>query len=139
MATAFTVDIQIDPETLEVERATCSFPFGKMDSEEARRDRKMLKWIEVENYPEGRFELLSVRHDGERWIATGSFTMHGMAREIEVPFSIHKEGETVIIDGESEFDTTEWGLDKIRLFIFTVKPTVQPFFHLEGTLAAVES
>jgi polyisoprenoid-binding protein YceI len=139
MATAFTVDIQIDPETLEVKQATCSFPFEKMDSEEAKRDTKMCKWMEVDHYPEGRFKLSSVRREGDQWIATGSFMMHGLSREIDVPFSIHKEGETVIIDGESEFDTTDWGLDKIRLFIFTVKPTVRPFFHLEGTLAAAES
>lgn len=139
MASSFSVDIEIDPETLEVKQATCSFPFDKMDSKKAKRDRKMRKWMEAEQYPEGRFELTSVRPDGERWIATGSFTMHGMAREIEVPFSIRREGEAVIIDGESEFDTTDWGLDKIRLFIFTVKPTVQPFFHLEGTLATANS
>ena len=37
-------------------------------------------------------------------------------------------------DGNTTFDYTNWDLEIVRIFFFSVKPVVKPHFHLEGTL-----
>lgn len=133
MAQQFEARVDLDPETLEVREAVCSFHFADLDSEEAKRDQKMLRWMESEAYPDGAFTLKEVRRNGDQWVGTGTFTMHGQSREIEVPFTVERDGDKVILDGQAEMDTREWGLPKIRLFIFTVQTVIRPHFHLEGT------
>jgi len=138
VAQKFDCNIQISPETLEVHEASCTFQFADLDSKKSSRDKKMRKWIGTEDYPNASFKLLSVKEadsDGEQ-LATGEFTMHGITKTIEIPFTVHREGQKVILDGHTEFDYRDWDLEIIRLLIFTVKPTVKPYFHLEGTLSA---
>jgi polyisoprenoid-binding protein YceI len=136
-ATTFQTDLQINPQTLEVTKAVCRFKFADIDSEKEKRDKKMRGWMNIEHYPEATFTLTSVKASdvaGEH-IGVGQFTMHGVSREIEIPFTINREGKTIVLDGATEFDYTEWSLPVVRLLFFSVKPTLKPHFHLEGTLS----
>ena len=55
-----------------------------------------------------------------------------MSKEIEVPFSVKREGNSVVLDGTAEFDYMEWDLKMVRLFISTVNPELKIRFHLVG-------
>tara|TARA_B110000285_G_scaffold77816_1_gene89627 strand:+ start:2931 stop:3494 length:564 start_codon:yes stop_codon:yes gene_type:complete len=135
-AKEFEVDIQINPQTLDLQAATCSFSFESLDSEKPKRDKNMRDWINTTHYPKAQFELTNVRQneiDGTL-VGVGQFSMHGVSREIEVPFTIRREGKKIILDGQAELDTTQWDLEIIRIFFFSVKPIIQPHFHLQGTL-----
>jgi hypothetical protein len=84
--------------------------------------------------PKASFELTeTVLREGQT-IGKGTFSMHGTSREIEIPFVVSKNGDKVILDGETEFDYTDWDLEIVRLLFFTVKPSLKPHFHLEGTI-----
>ena len=135
-AKEFAVDLQINPQTLELQKATCTFGFDSLDSKKPKRDKKMRGWINTTHYPKATFELTKVRQgetDGTQ-IGVGQFTMHGVSREIEIPFTIRRDGKVIILDGQAELNTTEWDLKIIRMFFFSVKPVIKPHFHLEGTL-----
>ena len=134
-AKQFDCDITIDPASLEVTSATCSFAFADLDSGKPKRDKKMRDWMDIEAHPVARFELSDVRMEDGQSIAAGKFTMHGTSREIEVPFTVQRDGDRIVLDGHSEFSYEDWDLKIIRMFIFSVNPDLKPRFHLEGTLS----
>jgi polyisoprenoid-binding protein YceI len=135
VATKYEHDIDIDPSSLEVRKAVFSFSFADLDSNSGKRDSKMLRWIDADAYPTARFELKEVVKNGERTIGKGSFLMHGVSRDIEIPFSVKREGKKVVLDGAVSFDYEDWGLEIIKLLIFKVNPSVTPRFHLVGEIA----
>ncbi len=135
-ARAFACDIELEPESLTAQKAYISFSFADLDSGKEKRDEKMLKWMDVDKHPDAQFELMEVlERDGEL-IGLGTFSMHGISREIEVPFSIRRDGERITIDGTADFDYTDWNLKIVRLLIFSVNPELRVHFHLEGELQA---
>jgi polyisoprenoid-binding protein YceI len=136
VAQDYTYDIEINPETLEVEKARCSFKFADLDSGKSSRDSKMCKWMNIEKYPEATFELTEQLPDNveDARVAKGTFTMHGMTRPITIAYTVHRENGQVILDGHSEFDHGDWGLEQVRLFFFSVDTLLKPHFHLVGTL-----
>jgi len=137
VAKDFDCSVDVNPDTLTVLSARCSFKFDALDSEETKRDRKMGEWMDSETYPTAEFVLTEVQpgeNPGEQ-IASGTFTMHGQTHPIQVPFTVTRESDQILIDGTATLDYREWGLKKIRMFVLTVDPEVEPYFHLEGTLA----
>jgi len=45
-------------------------------------------FFDVEKFPEIKFECARVRKDGERMVALGKFTMHGVTRALRLPFTL---------------------------------------------------
>lgn len=127
-------DIQIDPDTLAVSSARFSFKLKDLDSEHEKRDKKMHSWIESDIFPDIIFEMNSVSVVDGKNMATGSLSIHGVSKSVNVPFDVSKSGGTITIEGSANFSYEDWGLDIIRLFIFTVNPELNVKFHMEGTL-----
>ncbi|MFT4902239.1 MAG: polyisoprenoid-binding protein YceI [Lentimonas sp.] len=134
--TDYQADIEIDPTTLRVLKANLDFNFNALDSRIKKRDSKMCNWMEIENHPSAHFEMTAVEPQAStgEFIATGTLRMHGRSRPIQIPFTITREGEKIRLAGQTEINYMNWGLEKIRMFIFSVKPLIQPYFKLEGTL-----
>ncbi len=136
VATDYAYDITIDPQTLAIQSASCSFEFSDLDSGEKSRDKKMCDWMDIEKYPSASFKMTDVQPpnaDGQQ-VATGDFTMHGVTIPVTIPVTVTKHGDTIIIEGETELDHRNWGLKKVRLWFFSVDPVLKPHFHLEGSL-----
>jgi polyisoprenoid-binding protein YceI len=132
--TDYEYDIEIDPESLTVSRAVFEFNFANLDSKEEKRDKKMKDWMDIAVHPSARFEMKNVIMRDGATIGSGTFFMHGVSREIEVPFSVKRDGDSVVMDGTAEFDYMDWDLKKVRLFIFSVNPELKIRFHLVGEL-----
>jgi len=126
-------DIQIDPETLAVSNASFSFKLSDLDSEHKKRDKKMHTWIESAKIPEIVFKLSEVSVVEGQSIGKGTLSMHGIFKEIEIPFAVTKEGKNILLDGNANFSYEDWGLAIIKLFLFRVRPELKVKFHLEGT------
>ena len=136
VVTDYECDIRLDPESLDAQKVKFSFKFTDMDSDEPSRDKKMQGWMDVDVHPSAQFELTQVIDRDGMKVGLGTFYMHGVTRDIEVPFSINRDGGTIIIDGTAEFDYMNWDLKKVRLLIFSVKPELKVHFHLEGVLGS---
>jgi polyisoprenoid-binding protein YceI len=136
VATDYQYDIEIDPETLQVKKANCSFKFRDLDSGKSSRDKKMRKWINVEKYPTAKFEMQSQLPDNEagEHVAAGVFTMHGTSLPMNIAYSVEKVGDQIILKGHTVMDHENWGLEQVKLFIFSVDTVLKPEFHLIGTL-----
>ena len=135
VAQDYEYDIQIDPASLAVSNAVFSFNFSDLDSNSAKRDKKMRSWMDVAVNQSAQFELGRVKVVDGKSVGVGTFSMHGVSKEIDVTFSVTRQGEKLVLDGEAEFSYEDWGLEIVRLFLFTVKPVIQPHFHLEGVLS----
>ena len=136
VAKNFICDIDIDPETLTVTKVVCSFDFEDLDSGKAARDKKMCKWMDTEKHPTATFkmkQLLPYNEAGEQ-VALGDFTMHAVTQSVKVAFALKQEGDTIIIEGHSEMNHEDWGLERVRLLFFSVDPLLKPHFRLVGKL-----
>ncbi len=129
----YSADIQLDTKTLAVSKAEFSFKLKDFDSAHEKRDKKMYSWIESDRFPEIAFKLTNIIEVNGQTIGEGSLTMHGVSKEIEVPFSIIRKGDTLLLDGSAGFSYEDWNLEIIRLFLFRVRPDLKVTFHLEGT------
>lgn len=134
VVTVYEYDIEIDSKTLEVKHANFGFKIADMDSNSGSRDKKMRGWIDVDSFPKASFTLKEVEHSGEKWIGRGAFEMHGVSREIEIPFSVKREGDLVVLEGSLVFDYQDWDLDLVKLLFFKVNKDINPRFHLVGAL-----
>lgn len=129
-------DIEIDPETLTITKAFCSFKFTDLNSGKKSRDEKMCKWMNVEKFPEASFVMTDIESEANTdvQIATGKFKMHGVVKEIRIPFTVARIGEYIQIEGTTEIDHKDWGLKQVRLLLFSVDTKLRPYFRIKGTL-----
>lgn len=136
VARDYTYDIEINPDTLVVTKASCRFKFADLDSDKNARDKKMRKWMDVEAYPEASFTMKKLTPTGElgSYLAEGDFAMHGKHLPLKIDLQIQRRGEAITLTGTSQLDHRDWGLEKVRLFFFTVDPVLKPRFQLVGKL-----
>ena len=73
-------------------------------------------WFDAPRYPEVRFESRRVHKSGKAWEAAGTLTIHGVAKEITLPFAIEgrfsgaKPDDRIGIHATFAFDRREFGM-----------------------------
>lgn len=73
-------------------------------------------WFDAQKYPEVRFESRRVHKSGKGWQATGTLTIHGVTKEITLPFAIEgrfagpKPDDRIGIHATFAFDRREFGM-----------------------------
>jgi polyisoprenoid-binding protein YceI len=73
-------------------------------------------WFDAAKYPEIRFESRRVRKTGGKWEAVGPLTIHGVTKEITLPFSIEgrfagpRPDERIGIHATFAFDRRDYGM-----------------------------
>ena len=89
--TDFKVDIVYDEADVTKSSVKAVIKAASIDTGIERRDAHLRNpdFFEVEKYPEITFESKSVERKGYGFVARGTFTMHGVAKEIELPFTIN--------------------------------------------------
>lgn len=122
----------------EIVGARVAFHFRDVHTGKAKRDAAMHEWQETERFPDGEFELLSLKRDGDAAAqAVGRLTFHGVSREIAFPVSLANDAGILAIDGEAPVDVRDFGLPVIRKFgVLKVDPLVRVRFHLQGRIAS---
>jgi len=135
------VTVEVDGATPQVTSAELAFRFSDVKTGEDKRDKNMHDWQETEKFPDGHFKLSELAADPEGgYVATGSFTFHGVTQPLQFPVQVMTEGEVMIIDGEVVIDTQKFGLPIIRLFFaLKVNPEVTVLFHLQGRLGSAKA
>jgi polyisoprenoid-binding protein YceI len=73
-------------------------------------------WFDAQKYPEIKFESRRVKKSGAKWEAVGPLTIHGVTKEITLPFSIEgrfagqKPDERIGIHATCSFDRREFSM-----------------------------
>lgn len=137
VAQDYKCDIELDPETLTITKAICSFNFSDLDSGKNSRDKKMRNWMDVDLHPQASFEMTQLETAPETGtqIAVGDFTMHGVVKVIRIPFTVKRIGDSIEVEGLTEINHEDWGLKQVRLLFFSVDTQLKPHFRIHGTLS----
>ncbi len=121
--------------TYSLESVHFEFAVADLTTEHQKRDKKMRKWLNTAGDSTISYEQTSTRTEGDQTISVGELTMHGVSKEIEIPFIFSVEGTSATIDGEITINHLNWDLEIIRMFFMTVNPELTIAIHLEGTLS----
>ena len=81
--------IEFDPTNLANARMNVCLDASSVDTGNKKRDEHLRKedFFDVANYPAICFELTSVVNATEGYTATGTLTMHGVTKEVNIPFT----------------------------------------------------
>lgn len=131
----YSLDLEVDSESGRLSVANFRFNFADFDTDNSKRDRKMLRWLDHVSWPDAQFTLIRVDETGEGLVAVGEFTMHGLTKTVEIPFSMTRKSGRFTLDATTTLDHRDWELPKVRLLIFTVNPVLEIRIHLEGSYA----
>ena len=89
--TDFTVAIVYDDADVTRSSVTATIKAASIDTGIERRDAHLrtADFFDVEKFPEITFQSTRVEKKGKDFIAHGTFTMHGVTKEIALPFTIN--------------------------------------------------
>lgn len=128
---SFRSKIRLAPEDGFPQSAEIRFEVADLTTEHEERDQEMLKWLESEKYPEVFFEMVDVAGTGNTRIIEGSLTLHGVTRAVSIPVTVTTLGQVTTITGETEIETRNFRLPKIRkALVMSVSPSVLIEFSL---------
>lgn len=78
------------------------------------KDLKSANYFDVEKFPEITFKSTKIEKRGDQLVAIGDFTMHGVTKQIELPFEVNKatmRGQTVIgATAETKLSRKDYGI-----------------------------
>lgn len=88
--TSFAVTIDYNEADITKSSVNATIKADSIDTGIERRDThlKSADFFDVAKYPEITFQSKRVEKKGNQFIATGTFTMHGVSQEISIPFSV---------------------------------------------------
>ncbi|NWJ41404.1 MAG: YceI family protein [Geothrix sp.] len=86
--TRFKADIQGDPATLEGASIRLDIDARSINTANGKRDEHLRSddFFDAAKYPKITFTSKEVRRDGDRVLVRGTLAMHGVTRDLELPF-----------------------------------------------------
>ncbi|GAA0694429.1 YceI family protein [Marinobacterium maritimum] len=86
------------------------------------------EWLDITRYPQAEFHSQQIRQvDETQYIATGTLSLKGVERKIELPFRFQEEGQVALMSGEAlmqrswfNIGTGEWSTDEFIGFDVTL-------------------
>jgi polyisoprenoid-binding protein YceI len=103
-----------DPTTASVEITiqTASIDTGIDDRDTHLRSEE---FFDTAKYPEITFKSKQVRKVGDTYSVDGSFTMHGVTKEITFPFRIHEFGKVIGAEAHLTLNRKDYGVAWTRV------------------------
>jgi polyisoprenoid-binding protein YceI len=88
--TEFTVTLSNDEKDITKSSVNVVIKAASIDTGIAGRDNHLraADFFDVEKYPEITFQSSRIEKKGKQFVAVGSFTMHGVSKDITLPFQI---------------------------------------------------
>lgn len=134
----FETAIVLDPAdlstaTIEVVVDIASFASGSPDRDSDSQNRS---WFHVAAFPQARFTSSEVveAEDGS-YLALGTLEIKGVAREIELPFTLTIDGDNAVADGTLSLDRLDYNVGDMDEDVEEelVGHGVTVTFHIEAT------
>ena len=88
--TDFTVTLNVDEKDITKSTVNVSIKVASIDTGIENRDKhlKTADFFDVEKFPEITFQSTSIEKKGKQFVAHGPLTMHGVTKEIALPFTV---------------------------------------------------
>jgi len=120
--TDFKVEITYDDKDVTKSSVNAVIKAASIDTGIERRDAhlKNADFFDVEKYPDITFQSKHVEKKGKDFVAHGTFTMHGVSKEIALPFTLNgvqpaKDGKTVLgVTARTTINRKDFGVSFAR-------------------------
>jgi polyisoprenoid-binding protein YceI len=91
-------------------RAWVEAPVTTLVTGNGRRDRDLRKSMEADRYPTLRLDVTGVRWrpESDTAILHGTFTIHGVTREVELPVVVSQAGDTMQVTSTFPIDLSDY-------------------------------
>jgi polyisoprenoid-binding protein YceI len=129
----YSASVSGDPGSLAPQGFKLEWKFNDLDTDDAKRDKEMLKWLGG-GQPKGSFRFAKswTGKDGTQQ-AMGTLTINGVSKTVSFPYTARKDGEWVTVDGRVSMDYRNFSLPIIRaMAVMTVDPKLVVRFHVVG-------
>ena len=115
----FSVTIKEDPEDITKSSVAVVIKTASIDTGNERRDNHLRSadFFDAEKYPEITFHSNRIEKKGDKYVAEGTLNMHGVSKEITIPFEITGKikdpwGNTRAgIEASTKLDRKDYGLN----------------------------
>lgn len=107
-------------------------------------DKNMYKALLAEKHPEIRFKLVAYEfgaaHDtaGTAIDARGTLTVAGVDREIAIPATLRREGDTLRLRGSVPLLMTQFGIKPPKMMLGTIKTSDKVVVHVDLVIGAAD-
>jgi polyisoprenoid-binding protein YceI len=129
----YSASVSGDSGSLAPQGFKLEWNFNDLDTDDAKRDKEMIKWLGGGN-PKGSFKFTKswIGKDGSQQ-AMGTLTINGVSKTVSFPYTAQKDGEWVTVDGKVSMDYRNFSLPVIRaMAVMTVDPKLDVRFHVVG-------
>jgi len=118
----FTVEIVYDDKDVTKSTVRAVIKAASIDTGIERRDAHLRNadFFDVEKFPEITFQSTRVEKKGQQFVAHGNFTMHGVTKEVALPFTINgvkqaPDGKTTIgVTARTTVNRRDFGINFAR-------------------------
>jgi len=85
----YKVNVTLDEKDLTHSSVNAVIKTTSVDTNIAQRDRHLRSsaFFDVAKYPEMTFKSSEIKHEGDHYLATGDFFLHGVTKKIAIPFT----------------------------------------------------
>lgn len=140
-AEGLTGSIEIDFETLALQRIQVAVDANCFDTGDADKNRAMKDFFSLEMYPEASFVMTGCREfcrtatNSYKIIVLGILELAGIRRQLPITCTVTEDDEQILIDLQFKWSFKAYGMKSPRLLFLTVRDIVDIKAHLEFTTA----
>ncbi len=109
-----------------------------------KRDKDLNKSMESDTYPVIRFELKTVRVEGERGDSTdavlgGDFIIHGVTQAVELPAGVVRHAQAITVDSSFPLNLKDYRIGGLSKFLGILKMDEHIIVHVHATFGFTPS
>jgi polyisoprenoid-binding protein YceI len=123
------IDLSCPPE-ISVE-----LPVERLKSGNRLEDAEMMRRVDARRYPTIRGVVRDMKPQGDdgRYMVTGDLSFHGVTQTLDGEVTVSRPDEqTVVIEGEREFDIRDFNVAPPKILMLKVHPEVKVRIRLEA-------
>lgn len=109
----WTADILFSPDALDRSKVAVSIDMASAKTGDDQRDASLPApdWFDTANHPKATFTATRFEKTGaDRYVAHGTLTLRGVAKPLDLPFSLKIAGDTATVAGATNLDRTAFGV-----------------------------
>ncbi len=136
------LEVQFDGDGLDLSSApeiSVELPVERLKSGNRVEDAEMMRRVDVRKYPTIRGIVRDMKAQGVdgRYSVTGDLTFHGVTQSVEGEVTVSRpDDQTVVIEGEHEFDIRDFKVNPPKILMLKVHPEVRVRIRVEAVSEA---
>ncbi|MEM7572664.1 MAG: YceI family protein [Bacteroidota bacterium] len=105
--------VVFDPDNLQTALFNVQVDASTIDTGNATKDNhaRGKKWFDVEQYPTISFRSQSFKKQGDAYLVKGELSLHGVTKEIELPFSFSEVNAEGLFTSSFNINRKDYGIN----------------------------